>query len=409
MIRLSSPIFHSCGCGAGNGNNAGNGNDAPTAGNSAALICDNRYLGLQSLTRVRLLGVPLGGNCQQYLKAATEGGRGFAFMGTDGQIYVEDRPALTLPYLNPAVSGVFPPDGNFAALMIANGADPMQWLFLRAPTTGSKVLAAENGVFLLKDPASSSGSTAVCYQDGNVASGNIVVCVKTGVDGNGFPTYGLSKLTVLHKHPVEGYIDPGTGIAGYRAIPSDQALTHPLAKIDTMRHSKFFQFDIATGNDEAGGMAPQPQTGGGAINDAELCVYSPSSNKFYRLPARTKETLTVTTDVVVADNGSYGSMGGHCLWNNLQFNFPDYLFTATVRIRAGGGGPSYDTVLLGLFIDGTIVNEWDTKNGQDIALSYVGKGLTVGQHTVELKFKQNTDVNSVMTVKFSTGTISTLL
>jgi hypothetical protein len=399
LNRFKTKIFHACGeCGGG----------AP----SGALICNPDYYSMGSLTRVRLIGVGLGADCQQFLKRAAlevQGGIGFVFMGNDGQAFTSQAPELSLPFLNPAVSSVFPDTGSWKSLIVGVGSEPQAWRMMMAPSSGEKVVTTKDGLFMLSDPASSSGSTAVCYQDGNVGLGNIIVCVKTGVDENSFPVYGLSKLTVLHKHPVEGFIDPDTGLGGFRAIPSDKEITHPFARFDLMRHASFNQYDAVTQVDDAGGMAPQPQTGGGAVTDAELVVYSPTTHKFYRLPERTKETLTVGTDVVVADSGAYVSMGGHCLWNNLQFNFPDYLFTCSVRINAGGGTPSYDHVTFGLFVDGVMVNEWDTKNSQNVALSYVGTGLTVGQHTVELKFKQTTDPDSTMTIRFSTGTISTLL
>lgn len=396
MIPKRPMMFFSCG-------------DCSGSAPAGALICNPDYFALDSIVRVRLLGVGLGAQCQQFLKRAdlaNQGGIGFVFMGNDGQAFVSQAPELTLPYLNPAVAGVFPPDGSFLSLIVGTGSDPLAWRMLHAPSTGEKVLVTKDGLFMLKDPATSTGQTAVCYTDGGAAMGNIVVCVKTGLDGDGFPVYALSKLAVLHKHPVEGYVDPGTGAAGYRAIPSDQEITHPFAKFGLMRHASFNQYDLGTGADDAGGMAPQPQTGGGAITDAELVVYSPTSHKFYRLPARTKEVLTVNTDVVVADNGAFVSMGGHCLFTNLQFNFPDFFFSCSVRIKSDG--TDYNNIHFGLFVDGVLVNDWDLKNDTSIALTFIHKGLAVGQHTVDLRYKQTAGADS-MTVKFSTATIHTVL
>lgn len=396
-MKIKAPMmFFSCG-------------DCSGSAPAGALICNPDYNGLDSITRVRLIGVPLGASCQQFLKRAgldNQGGIGFVFMGADGQAYVEQAPQLTLPYINPAVSGVFPPDGSFLSLIVGTGSDPLAWRMLHAPSSGEKVLTAKDGVFLLKDPSSATGQTAVCYQDGSVAMGNIVVCVKTGVDGDGFPTYQLSKLTVVHKRLVEGYVDPDTGAVGYRSVPADKEVEHPFAKFGLIREASFIQYDLGTGADEAGGMAPQPQTGGGAITDAQVVVYSPTTHKFYRLPARTKESLTVNTDVVVADNGSFVSMGGHCLWNNLQFNFPDFLFTCSVRMRSDG--TDYNNIHFGLFVDGVLVNDWDLKNDASVALSYIHKGLTIGQHTVDLRYKQTAGAD-VMTIKFSTATINSLI
>lgn len=401
MIPKRPMMFFSCG-------------DCSGSAPQGALICNPDYYALDSIVRVRLIGVGLGAQCQQFLKRAdlaNQGGIGFVFMGNDGQAFVAQAPELTLPYLNPAVSAVFPPDGSWSSLIVGTGSDPQAWRMMRAPSTGEKVVTTKDGLFMLKDPASSTGQTAVCYQDGSVATGNIVVCVKTGLDGDGFPVYGLSKLTVLHKHPVEGYIDPDTGAAGFRAIPSDKELTHPFTKFGLQRTGSYIQYDIATGNDDTGGIQKMPNdnTDPKFSSDAELVMFSPTTHKFSRLPNRVMEVLSVDTDVVVADNGSYVSMGGHAIFTNIQFNFPAFYISTTLRLRASGGTPSYNNVLIGLFIDGVLEEEFDLKNGQDVSLSYLKKNLALGQHTVDFRFKQTADADSAMTIKYSTTVMFSVL
>lgn len=400
MMRLNSPKFFTCNeCGGGS---------------TGAVICNSEYYGLESIMRVRLIGVGLGGQCQNFLKRAdlaVQGGIGFVFMGADGQAFVSQAPELSLPFLNPAVSSVFPPEGSWKSLIVGTGSEPQAWRMMMAPSSGEKVVVAKDGLFMLSDPASSSGSTAVCYADGSASMGNIVCCVKTGLDDDGFPVYGLTKLTVIHKHVVEGYVDPDTGATGFRCVPSDKEIQHPYAKIGLMRHASFNQYDLATGDDDTGGMQKMPNNPADPLfqADAELVMYSPTTHKFSRLPDRVMENLAVDTDVVVADNGSYVTMGGHAIFTNKMFNYPTAFFSSTIRIRATGVGPSYANLFFGLFIDGILEEEFDTKGAQDVTLSYLKTGLALGLHTFDVRFKQTADPDSIMTVKYSNTVIYSVL
>lgn len=374
------------------------------------MVCDDRYLALALGQRVRLLGVTLGGNCQQYLTSTASG---FVFFGADGQAFVSQQPALSLPPINPAVSNVFPPGPNFGSLLISNGSDPQVWYRLVAPSADEYVLTAEGGVWKLKPPGTAAAQTAVCNSDGAVGKGNIVVCKKTGEDGDGGAIYALKKLNVVQDHILVGNIDGTTGEVGYQPIDDLSPVKHTLSKFGLHRSATFKQFDAVTGNDEAGGMEFQVVFGGVAnITDAIGVCYSPSTSKFYKRPAHIREHLTVDADVVVADNGTWVDMGGHGKFSNKNFNYTAFYISTTIRIRAAGVGgspaPSYDLVLFGLFIDGILVNTWDTKNGQDIALSWIHTALAPGVHTVEFKFQQGVNPNSSMTIKYSSTSLMTL-
>jgi hypothetical protein len=409
-MRLHSPIFFGCDpCGTGNGGSGSGQNDAPiVAGPGGALVCDNRYLTLAQGARMRLLGVTLGSNCQTFLSGPFAG---FVFYGADGQAFVENQPKLSIPAINPAVSGVFPQPPPFQYLQIANGADPSVWYFLAAPSAGEKVLTAENGQWILKDPGTAAAQTAVCNTDGAVTKGNIVVCKKTGTDGDGNSIYGLRKLGVVQDHILVGNIDGTTGEIGYQAIDDASPVKHTLSKFVLARSATFKQFDAVTGADEAGGMAQQIVFGAVApatnTTDALGVCYSPSTSKFYTRPPHVRQHLTVDADVNVADNGSWVSMGGHCLFPNLTFNYTAFYFSTTIRIRSSGTTLPYNNVLFGLFIDGILVNTWDTKNGQDIALSWIHTALAPGVHTVEVKFQQAAGTDGQMQIKFSTSCLFT--
>lgn len=401
MFKLKSPIFLNTGdCGCSPVPQSSTPVCPPTG---AAAICDTRYFTLGASQKLKMLGVAAGGNCQTFLEADEAGGIGFIFMGPDGQVFVSDQPQLSLPPINPDAGGVFPIPGGFSSLLIANGPNPQTWFSFHAPTAGTHSLISENGLWVLKDAASLSGQTAVCNNPSAVTKVALFGCVDSGtVDSLGAPIFVLRKLTPAHHKVVVGDIDPGTGVAGFKILPATDELFHEFMKAGAMKAGTYKQYDLAGPTDDTGGIMVRPDT----VTDAVLAMYSPTLFKFYRVPARTKESKTTDADVLVADNGSYQSMGGHCQFTALQFNFPDFFFACSIRIRSSG--TDYTGIFFGLFIDGVLVNEWDLKNDTSVALSYLHKGLAVGAHTVEVKFKQGVTADA-MTVKFSTANIFSVL
>lgn len=407
MFKKPMIFFGNCGCGGGSPQSA-----LPPV-NGGAAVCDPRYLALASVPRLKLLGVTPGAQCQQFL-GSTLPGNFFLMLGPDGQTFPTDQPQISLPDFNPAVSGAYPQPGGFSKIVIANGSNPALWYFLEAPSSGSKVLTSVNGQWLLQDPAGQTGQTAVCSQGTTTAKGNLISCVDTGtVDSLGAPVYALRKLAVRHTGIVVGDVDPITSASGFKTILLTEYLLHPKAKLDDLQCITFKHYtDPVTLATEAGGIMVQPVAPGPTqITDAEIVTYSPTTMRFYRSPARTKQTLTVDADVIVADNSTYVSMGGHCQFSGVQFNYPDFFIFADIRLRAAGvgGSPaaSYNNVLFGLFIDGVQVHTWDVKGDSVIALSHLYKGLTIGVHTVEIRFFQTTDPNSQMTIKNSNSDLFT--
>lgn len=376
MIRLKSQKFFSCDeCGGG-----------------STPVCDPSYLTLATSARGRILGVTLGSECQTFISGE---GPGFIFYGADGQGYVEDSPALTLPYFNPAVSSLYPEPGGFASILIANGPNPASWYFLHAPSEDEWVVSVEGGQFVLKPPGAAAAQTAVCYASNFVTKGNLVICKQGADDDDGNPTFSLKKLAVLHTKVVVGDVDGGTGEIGYKALTAAETLMHELAKFDDLLAGEYRQYAVG-GATETGGMNVAVVFGGGTpTTDAEPAFYSPTTHRFYRGAARTKESVPNPSPIVVADNGTFVSMSGHALFAGKTFNYPDFFISAMIRL--GQTDDDFTDVDFGLFIDGTLAYTWDVHGGTDNMLTHLYKGLALGVHTVEIRFKQ-TAKSGAMTV-----------
>lgn len=386
MIRLNSRKFFTCN----------------ECGGSTDPICDSRYFALAAANKLRLLGVTLGSDCQLFLGSDYPG---FAFMGADSQIFISKQPQLSLPSFNTPTGEVYPVGGGFSQLIIANGADPATWYFLTAPSTGDYVLSVEAGEFRLKSPGSAAAQTAVCSADNSVTKGNIVLCKKTGEDGDGNPIYGLKKLAVLDKHVLVGDVDGGTGEVGYKALPSDETLQHELAEFEDLKAGMYRQFDVDTGNTETGGMNVGVSFGGSdPVTDLEIVMYSITTNRFYRAPARVRESVSNPSVVACADNGTFVSMSGHALFAGKTFNYPDFMIFAEIGLLQTD--PDYSDIDFGLFIDGILVYTWDVHGSTDNTLSHLYKGVALGVHTVEIRIKQAAKSGSLSVIESNADLIS---
>jgi hypothetical protein len=399
-----------CGCGTNPYSQtlSNSGACADPAAGAEALICDPKYYNLGSIVKVRMLGVALGGNCQQYLKPSVAGRRGFVFMDTDGQVYVEHEPKLTLPFHNPAVDGVYPTPAGFPYLQIGVGPDPIVWKHLVAPSVGELALVSINGQFLLRDVTSGSGNTAVCSSGATIDKVSLFGCIDTGeLDDDDNPIYALRKLTVTHNRVLVGDID-GLGVTGYKQLEDTDHLLHPLAVFPDLKAGTYQQTTAADPDNPS-----LLETGGMLVNDPAtdntvvLCGYSPTTNKFSRLAARTKEMLDVNADVAVADSGAYVEMGTHCKLENKVFNYPDFFISAMIRV-ANDAPDNFDGIDFGLFIDGVQVHTWDVKGKPDATLSLLYEGISIGTHTVAIRFRQ-TSAPGNSTIKYSNTSLFTVL
>lgn len=403
-----------CGCGSSSYSQtlSNTGACADPASGAQALICDPKYYNLGTILKMRLLGVPLGGSCQMFLKGpvlSPPNPRGFVFMDSDGQVYVENEPKLTLPFLNPAVEGVYPRPGGFAYLQVGVGPDPITWKHLVAPSAGEWSLQSVNGVWQLRDITSGSGNTAVCANNATTPKGMLVCCIDTGdLDEDDNPIYALRKLAVSHQRLIVGDVDDD-GVTGYKQLAADEYLRHELAVFPDLKVGSYQQtVDASPDNEttlEADGMKVQIPVDADPV---VLCGYNPTTHKFERLAERTKEAMTMDGDVVVADSGAYVTMGGHAKFTNVQFNFPDFYFSCGLRVANDDATPRYDGINYGLFIDGVQVHTWDVKGSKDAALALIYKGIPIGVHTVEVRFLQTAGAG-VTSIKYSNANIFTVL
>lgn len=357
---------------------------------------------------MRLLGVTLGSNCQQFFGPDAAGSLGFVMIGADGQAELDAQPHLTLPAFNPAVSGLFPVPGGFGSVLIANGSDPQTWYALRAPSSGTLALMSVSGQWMLQDPSTVSGTTAPCSSGTTAAKVNLTGCVDTGtVDGLGNPIYAIRKLAVADQKVVIGDVDPITGVVGFKCLPANVQLKHPIGNLSDFHCSSFTHNDPTTLVDEAGGMVVQPQVGSGAITDANLGVYSPTTKRFYRAPARTNQNVTLSSTVGVTQDGTYQSMGGHAKFTNQQFNYGAFFISAVVRLL--NDAADYTAINFALFIDGVNVNTWNVKGSTDNTLSHLHTGLAIGLHTVEIKVSQDASAGGNISVTQSDTAIFSIL
>lgn len=353
----------------------------PAAG-AKALICDPKYFNLGVVTKMRLLGVPLGGQCQLFLKSGNVDPRGFVFMDSDGQVFIEDAPKLTLPFLNPAEDDVFPVGPDFSYLMVGNGAFPVPWKFYAAPTAGEFNLQAFNGSWRLRDASSSAASTAVCSSGTLASKVHLFGCVETGeLNDDDEPIYVLRKLNPTGESGriVVSFV-PEDASPGFRTLPLDEPLVHPSIHTEELRVLNLVMVD------EDG----DPIVGGFPIDDrltdadAVAVSYSPTSKKFYREAEKTYyEKLENAGVGPVAIPGTYSAMpGGHGASASIPMKHSKAMIFGMVNFGAD------EELDIALYRDGGFLASWKYGTPETVVFWHIDTGIPVGNHTYTIYWKK---------------------
>jgi hypothetical protein len=374
----------------------------PVVAPTGARVCDDKYFGLMSSTDGQLLVIPPGSNCQAYLKGA-DGIRGFITY-ENGTVRIDAAPRINMPVINPPVSGNTPATGGFKYLLVGSGADPTNWQMLSAPTDGEFQVIAKGGAFGFVDAGQIPGINTVGASAANTTKGNLLVVVESAPD-----EFTVRKLSVIHGRLIVGDVD-SEGVAGYKVLPSTDFLEHPKARFEEVHAQQFVQLDDDN-NPIIGGIPELPVEGVGAITDAVLAVYSPTQKLFYRAPDRTKERVASSADVQVPDNGAWQAMNGHCTIDDVQFNYPDFMVSATVRssIDNNSGNAADYNMDFGLFIDGALDYTWLIKGAKDNSMHRMVKGLAIGNHTVEIRVRKTAVAQQTLHILESNMDVFTIL
>lgn len=394
MFKLPQTFFTAADCGCPQ-----TGDARAICPTGPAMIADNRYFSLLTAPAVQILGVPLGGNAQAYLKPAANL-PGFIVFGPDGQCRIVQQPEISLPPLNPAVSNVFPAPGNWHSIVIATGSDPNLWYTVRAPSAGRFIVQCENGSFTLVDAGSIPGINEV-GSGLTTAKGNVLVIVPGDVDG----TFVVKKLIVNDKRVMVGDVD-GDGVAGYKPLSASDYLEHPKAKIQELAFRQFESVDV-DGVLIAGGFEQAAFYGTGAITDAVRMVYSPTSKKLYFPPAHVRAKFVLaTSSSSVTLSSTYQLIGGHLQMPSQNFHYGSAMVHFNAAFAAAEGA------YFGLFQDGTLIFEWkfgEVAAGQGlISGTYLIDALALGAHTFDIRMKLGTLATGTVIIDFSSITIFTL-
>lgn len=364
---------------------------------TGAIIADNRYFSLPTSQTGQLLLVPKGSNAQHFLSAPNEG---FVFFGSMGA-YVEKEPKLSLPQLNPAVSGVHPEPPTFKMLVVGNGATPAQWLHVVAPSSGSYILQAKDGAFQMVDAGTIPGINQVGSEAGSASLGMPLVLVE---DEDKPGTYIVRKLQIIHDRLYQGFVDPDSGHTGVRPIPTTAQAKHPRGHFMELQLGTYEQVG-PLGNIIPGGMEQAIATGSGAIADGHLVWYSPANKKFYKIPQQTRSfRFRNTVDTFASIPAGYQALpGGHLVSENpITINYP------TVRIDGQVSFGGDERATFGLHRDGILIQEFTVNNTTDCTMFYVEEGLPLGPHYWEFRWKKNGSGSGGGNVRFSSVMVTTL-
>lgn len=357
------------------------GNDTPIIPPTGAVLSDNRYFTLTQAAAGQMLVVPKGSNVQSFLTAGV-GVRGFAFYAA-GEFTVEPAPALTLPLLNPLVSGSHPAPPGFKYIMAGTG-DPADWRHVAAPTAGTWVLQSQNGSFLLVDASSIPGIDVIGASGVTTIKGGLMMLINLTPT-----TYALRRLAVSHNRVVVGDIDPVSGESGYKALPDASPLTHPIASFLNLRVREFIGLD-GSGNMIAGGLEDAAVTGLGAVTDGKSVFYSTVNKRFFFRPPQTFNfTQNTTTSASTAYTSTFAAMpAGHGDGQSLNYNYPK------VRIDFSMSTTAQESITLGLYRDGTLLQEFPFKTDYDVSFFYVDVANPLGAHTYDVRWRATTGVTA---------------
>lgn len=356
-------------------------------------IEDDRFLTLIPSPRLKLLGLVTGSKQLSLLKGAflsTVPLAGFVFDDGTGQgQYVEPAPKITLPLLVGT---------TFKQLIVGTGAAASEWKMLTAPTTGDYILKVTGGNWSLVDAGQIPGLSDIGASTTIAPKGVVVAIVQTSTSGPA--VYALQKLAIVNKRVLVG---DTTGTAGYRVLLDTEALEHPIGKHTALQIRTLETLDNA-GSPIVGGLEQALTSGASAITDATALIYSPAVKRLFKAPphlynyagvAAPSASGTPTTSYVVLP-------GGHAAGASLAFNYPNVRIDCFIRFSLATANVSF-----ALFRDGTQVFEWPLKAGQSANLTYIDKGVTLGAHTYDIRYKQGTAAVACAIV-FSSLTIQTL-
>lgn len=349
---------------------------------------------------MKLIGVPSGSKCQAFLVPATVDSlpiRGFLFDDGSGLgSFITNQPQITLPLLNPAVSSAHPATGTWKYLIIGGGSDPSPWLMMAAPTAGSYIVQTENGVFKLVEAGSIPGLDAVGASAVFVPKAHVLGLVEVSPG-----EFAARKIAVQHQRVLVGDVDGG-GIAGYKALGVGEQLAHPIGNLNQFFCRTFTTLD-GSGNAIPDGLELAATFGVGAIGDLRRINYSPANKRFFLAPARTLTTLSVSSaSASTSPPVSYDLMpGGHCAPAAVTLNSPN------VRIEAQISFTATETMGLGLFRDGVLIEERIVTVTNDPYVYFIESAAPLGSHTYSIRWKRITGSTATI-ISRSVMSITTL-
>lgn len=367
---------------------------------NGAIIADNRYFSLLTAPQGQLLLVPKGSNTQAFLKGAA-GFRGFVFYAGE-EVALVNAPMLTLPLVNPAVSGAFPATGaTFPYIMVGTG-DPAAWQMVHAPTAGSWMIQANGGVFSLVDAGTIPGMDTIGGSPSTVLKGGLTMIVENPA-GSGH--YTLKRMAVVAGHTIVGDVDE-FGVQGFKVLGDTQPLKHPISEFQELRFNHLVALD-----DTGTVLSELPLAsmfGVGSIADPTRLVYSPANKKIYKAPATTVVVTNVPTNLAAAGGNitaSYANIpGGHGAGISGVFNF------RTVRVdfnAAMTSGAASNTQSFGVFRDGILLQEFDNDIATQVSLVYIDQACPFGSHTYDVRWKRVTGTANVG-MRYSYLTVATV-
>lgn len=362
------------------------------------VICNDAYYTLSAAARLRILGIGVGSNCQVRLTSA----RGFLFDdGTDAGQFLTTTPQVTMPAVNGGTVGAWTSSASFPVLVGAVGTDPHSWRFIYAPTSGAYRLESDNGNFKFVDANTIPGIANVASQ------GTTVRDVRpfgfwAPDETLGSPAWEPRRMTIFHKGVIVGIIDGNTNPQMRCLDPANDVLDYP----GTIRGVKV-QYQTIEAVDNAGA----PVAGGfdvldpSVVADGVALFYSPTTKKFYKTPAHTREMISNDANVAMTLNTGYQAYSGHLAFGTHANKFKN------VHIAAEATFSTQEQFLAGLFRNGSLIHTWNfdvsAQPNNSFAFVYLDTAAPIGNVQYEIRFKVASGTNAA-TMFYSAGTLFTL-
>lgn len=347
------------------------------------------------IPRLRLIGVPTAGQCQQYLQRK----RGFVFDDGSGLgQFISDAPELTLPIINTPSGSAYLAPPSFPFFVIATGANPNGWRFVQGKT-GEVSTVQWNGTSYVHVPAGTAPTLVTACVAGTAANVALFGCVQTGLDGDGNPAYALRRMVAHDNRAIVGAID-GDGVQTFHTLPDASALTHPIGKF-TLTKWNTVQTLNDDGTDTAGGMPDLIAYGTGAVTDAVACMYSPTTKKIYLKPDGLVSSKTVTASFGLTA-GAYSTILD---WTNVVLNY------RTLQVTFAFATGVVHKLTVDVLLDGVLKQQWlnyaisggSAVDSQINGVVNIG-AVSPGVHTIIVRIKSVDDVGAVI----GSGTVMTV-